>query len=821
MSFNKHILTVLMFFCAVFSPLFVSLAQAQESEDDPFIFEPEQTIFDFYVGGNAYGNLLVTYTDEWVEIDRPTDALEQMPVVNEKDLFLDLLSQRIPVPSGTVKENVGELRADPYQFRIDLQLNRNQIIESALTKGTVAPPVRHITLKNNVRITGRRNLADTTATPDVDRTTSTISHITSLSKGRWRANFSGTRAETTGEYDFSNYSLSHDVATRTYSLGLLQSAGTTFASSQSYFGAKLKSNYTPLNTLAEYKSTPIEIYVPSRARVNIYRNETELLYSDIYSFGIHKIPTRRFPEGSYDLRIEIEEDTGITTEERRVFAKNTALNAFEHPEYEFSLGVEREGTEFKDAPLFQGSITWRALDELNLSTDFYTDGEIFLFEPALDGAIGTDYEYDAALSITSEDDIAFRTNASYNPRNNDNLSWNIGFTHMLSGHEPLQSTSSSSLSSEEADDLYPGFIRETLARARTSLVGGLSYRLKDITWRYSLSYNKAGENADYALAHGPSFGWTIFRDGPHTITTNGRLIRSREATDYSLLTRYRYVPTFNNWSAYSEVGRGRRSNEQTTSLLNSVSYDSQGRSGIGTSFTAAHQQQERSSSKISATEFQLEKSTENFTARVGYRKQTADDIASQSEDLNYSIDSQILVTRDPLNVKEGTKLDLTSLDGNVVIELEGNAKDTEMIIYINGNPASSIYAGQTISLNVADYRTHTITLEPALESSIVHYNAEAEVITPYPDNVFRKTWRVDNMTLVLGRLIDVSGKPVKWQSIKGIKKFATTDSEGNFQIELIGNEMPFVNDTKNKCTMALPNISTKEAFQYIGDIICS
>lgn len=797
----KYLLTPLLYLF-LFAANIVSYAQS-------FNIEPEQIVFDFYVAGQPYGNVLVTYTDSWVQINHPKDALDQMPTVKDKDLFKSLMEQQIPVPLGREKENVGRISADPNFFRINVEINRLQLVESAIKKGTVAPPVRHVALKNDLRITGRKSLEEGVTN---DRTNNTFSHTTTLSKGRWRAEFSGSKAENS-QYDFATYSLEHDVSTRTYSFGMLQTEGTMFASSQNFLGVKLESNYRPLGSLREYESTPVEVYVPSRARVNIYRNETELLFSDIYEFGIHRIPTGRFPQGSYDLRIEIEEDSGTVTEERRVFARSSNLEAFDHPEYEFSLGLDRDGTEIGTSPVFQASVLWRVLDEMDMKASFYTDGDLYLFEPKIQGVVGLDYDYDIALSMTTEQDIAFRTNLFYNPTYDNQLNWNIGLTHMLSGHDG----DAPRLDVAERDN----FLASNLASKRTSLLGNISYRQGDITWRYGVSYNK-NNDAEYTFSHGPAISWQAYRSGPHSITTSARLIRNRDTSDYSMLASYRYIPTtYNDWSGRSEISRSRRAGDELLSSLNTISFNNQDETGIGTEFNATSRHIFESTSSSRAAELTLAHGGKHVDARVGYSRQSGSGNDSKDETLNYSLNSQFVITRDPLETKDPTALDITSVAGNVIIELHGNATGTEMFVTVNGRPVASGFPGETITLSIPDYQTSNIGLEPALESSIVYYDQQEESVTAYPENIFRKKWRVDKMTLLLGRLIDVNGQPVEWQRINGIHNFATTDGQGNFQIEVLGNEMPYVDGSQNRCTMALPNVDQGDTFKYIGDIVCS
>ena len=211
----------------------------------------------------------------------------------------------------------------------------------------------------------------------------------------------------------------------------------------------------------------------------------------------------------------------------------------------------------------------------------------------------------------------------------------------------------------------------------------------------------------------------------------------------------------------------------------------------------------------------------HINARLDYRNQDSPD-SPVTESLNYHLDTQMVVSKDPESKTDNdANVDILSNRGNVIIELKGNAKDTEMVVKNRGRIMARGYPGQTLNFNVGEYRTTQLSIAPTSESSIVSYDTEPVNVTLYPENVFRKTWRVDQMTLVLGRLIDLDGKPVEYQRIKGLKNFATTDAQGNFQMELIGNEMPYIEGSKNRCTVALPNIDTGEAFQYVGNLVCS
>lgn len=71
-------------------------------------------------------------------------------------------------------------------------------------------------------------------------------------------------------------------------------------------------------------ATPLEILLPRRAQVEVYRNGV-LIYTQIYEAGLQSLDTSRLPTGSYPVQIIAREGGTVLVEETRTFTKVTDL----------------------------------------------------------------------------------------------------------------------------------------------------------------------------------------------------------------------------------------------------------------------------------------------------------------------------------------------------------------------------------------------------------------------------------------------------------------------------------------------------------------
>jgi hypothetical protein len=107
--------------------------------------------------------------------------------------------------------------------------------------------------------------------------------------------------------------------------GLLQDFQTLTLNSYRMLGGEFGSFYGTLIDPANDLATPIEVLLPKRAQVEIYRFGV-LIASGLYDAGLQLIDTRPLPDGTYEIRVVVRDGGQILLDQVRPFSRmNTAL----------------------------------------------------------------------------------------------------------------------------------------------------------------------------------------------------------------------------------------------------------------------------------------------------------------------------------------------------------------------------------------------------------------------------------------------------------------------------------------------------------------
>ncbi|PPR19057.1 MAG: hypothetical protein CFH43_00357 [Proteobacteria bacterium] len=772
------------------------------------IIESEQIIFDVNAVGRYQGSVLVRYTDDWVSIDNPNDILDQLPTVKNIESFRPLFTGKIFTNKGKSIPEVGSVQVNPLNFKINISIAAEQALEMSpdqlptLTESTA----NYVSLANRLRLTGSSDF-------DPQKEDSLgLYHNLSLSRGGWRTFMSGNLVKGEG-YDFGNMYLAHDVGRNVYSLGMLQTNGASLVGSENIYGFSIESNQRGVGDLAELYASPVDVFIPSRSKVRIYRNDTQLIYSEDLDFGLQNISTKRFPTGSYEIKIVITENNGTVTEERRFFNKSGRLTPRGLPEYSFTFGYNRSDLTMGNVPVYQLNYASRFSDNLELSANIFGIDSSFVFEPKLTGFFGNGYSYDAALSMTSNQDMAFIGNFNYIPLDADNrLTWYLRYTQTLKGHGLTPSEI-------DEDDIF----NQNLANRRSIFSADVTYRFPTISWSLSAQRTKTF-NTDARYSYGPSMTWRLYYKNGHQINAQANLTKTRQDTNQGIFINYRYNPLTSDWDYRSSVGRQNTGYKNYNQINQQISYDNREGQGYGTGLNVSHNSQQEGQSNYNTSTAYLTHDAKYAGISTNYQR-----IESSSQDrketLDFRLDSDILMTQDDILNPEKRDIAVTGSRGgrsnNIIVTLNGNALGEEMDININGIPRTKAKVGEKVALSIPEYSGGEISITPSEDSvGLLDFDESPIRIKLYPGNIAQKEWTVNRVYLLSGRAVDINGKPIAWQRVEGAKNYVTTDSDGNFQMELLGNETPYVNTSKNQCVFALPTLKKEEQFVQVGDIIC-
>ena len=162
----------------------------------------------------------------------------------------------------------------------------------------------------------------------------------------------------------------------------------------------------------------------------------------------------------------------------------------------------------------------------------------------------------------------------------------------------------------------------------------------------------------------------------------------------------------------------------------------------------------------------------------------------------------------------------SGLQGVLIADVEGNA-GSEVTLLLDGAPYAKIPVGTRSPVGIGPYRRYTVTIRPSESSELVRVDDQKYEITVFPGTVITRHWRADRVFIIVGRVVDDTGKPIAHVRIRGPKEYVVTDERGLFQAEVTGAESLSIDAPSVHCVLQVPRLETKEYLMELGDVVCS
>jgi outer membrane usher protein FimD/PapC len=340
----------------------------------------EFSAFDFYVGGNYYGIVYGYFGDDWFKADKPADFMGFLPAVKNRSAFPPLFEGKI-IKEKTLK-GVGTVQIDTGKFRVNLEIDREQSLLSKVNElEELEATDKGTSLYNKIFMAG------STETQKFDLTQNfSFTHNTIISKEKTSFLSEGTLTGQEG-YKVTSAALRQDFNAFGQQLtadgGMLQTQAPKFGRSLDFFGLRVTSNKQLIFRDAQGQASNLEIFLPNRSKVEIYRQSEStgrVIFSRILDFGTVQIDTRSFPAGSYDIEIVTTDSAGVKTHERRPFTKALTLTPRGKPQIDIEAGVIRDDLKSTGTPAILVSEKKRIADALEGSFTGYITGNDQIYE---------------------------------------------------------------------------------------------------------------------------------------------------------------------------------------------------------------------------------------------------------------------------------------------------------------------------------------------------------------------------------------------------------------------------------------------------------
>ncbi|MBI1364162.1 MAG: hypothetical protein GC134_09275 [Proteobacteria bacterium] len=744
-------------------------------------------VFDLYVGGRYQGDVVVTYTDTLLTLHDPIGALDLVPNLKDPKALLPLF--RNPIETERVMPGLGRVTINRNLFRIEVSIEpQHLIIQKIDVTEENLEPEEKFTARTDFRATGSTDF-------DSDPTRLSVQHFSQPSFGRNRIDWQGTMNRGKG-YDLTDLAYAFETGKLTYKAGLLETEGQRFAGSRSFTGFEVGTTEKTLFNNPLLEGTRLEVFVPEAAKVDIFRGD-QLLFSRTLDFGLQEIDTSRFPNGSYEVEIVITDRSGTETRERRLFTRTRTLTPFGKPRWRAQAGLLRDNIDATATPVMEGSYSERVNDNIELGGSVYGGEDKLIFEGSLKTVWGSN-KFESNLSWTPDNDLAI-----YNQYDRD-FDWGnlyLNYSKTLMGHDD-----------PENDD--PS-VFDALSRKNESMSFVTNLRLESATLSLKANRNRSAQgNVNYS--YGPSLRYPLISKRPHRLDLNLDWVETNAGNNSGAFLRYTYSPE-GRYTYTSNPGVRRTATETSFNIANTVQMRSKDATGLGLS------------GNLQSTTFRgSERTTQRTALGVGYKTGTSNltmNAISNQNSNSENTQSMSLEAYTAILYADG-KLAFTGNRGRdgavLVVELTGNAKGQKMNIVANGRTIGSALVGEKVAIYLEPFRTYTFELQTADKNDLASFTTEKYVTTLYPGNVTTRQWMVNKAILAFGRVVDITGKPIAWKRLSGLRdKNVLTDGYGYFTVEYTGKETPYINAESTRCTFAMPYIQDDtEYFINVGDIVC-
>ncbi|WP_237057910.1 TcfC E-set like domain-containing protein [Microbulbifer sediminum] len=771
---------------------------------------PQQLVADLYFGGRMLGATQVTVTPGRIRFDEPAAVMALLPEALPAEKVIPLLQGDHPINAyricrrdqaagcGFLEPESFALIYDEDRFRVDLFFARHLLPRRAAVEDPYLP-------ESSSDFSFVHSFSGSWSGVEGD-TSSDTSTATLLGRSILGFGESGLHAQwaTGNKRGTELYQLNwaRDYRGRAWTVGLLQpqQGFSSFAAAPYLYGVEYRTSYNSRTDNRQQQGAPLEINMPLRGRVEVYR-DGRLLYSELLEAGNQLLDTSGLPGGAYEVEVRTYDESGRPLAQfTQFFAKDALLPAPGEWRWSLQLGRPAELSEslFPATAgdyLASGGVARRVHDSAGIFASAAATEDEQVVE------IGARW-ITPLLSVSPSVMQTADGRRGHRLRAQLTTPWfrlNATESYLQAG-EPAGST-------EEFSLLGRGFRQRSASAQREFWDGQLGLRYS------SREFGNAVVEPEFVLDTGlegasqlttVEYRRNIFRSGNWLgdLTLAHSEADGRAFTTASLQFRARgehWTHGARLRSERSPAGFGNRAGMDSTwndrdlwaaELEQRVTAESTGRDHVLGSRT-----------RLSGHRGYLE-STMQWT-------DTAD-----SESFNYVGSFSTNLAGDGETFAWGGERPYESA---VVVDIDGSPEENFEIL-VNGVRRGYARGEQSSVVNLPSFDSYEISLRP-LSDGFHDYAESSETLTLYPGNVARTRYRIQPLILALGRIVR-NGQPEPGARITIGEYSTVTDENGVFQMEIHGNprtlDMPPVR--WRDCRVALPGQSAGEHWINLGEI---
>lgn len=767
-------------------------AAAQTAAEDV-----ETTLFDLYLGDKIRGRIAADYTSTFCRIRTVPDILDQLPELKDIAVWGPVFFKD-EIPTGTSKESEGRsIRCFPETFRLVITVDESSIDANKQTVRLLPDPPEGMSLA-----LGADGAASVSS---VEEESFAFGQRFLFSQGKTRAIIDGTLV------DSQRYAID-DASMRTYfktfelGAGLLRTEGTTFFNSQQMLGVVFGNTHEVLTNQEGAYGSKIEIFVSTTSRVEFFKDD-RLLSVQVLEFGLHRVDTSNFPQGSYPVEIVITSNDGSERRERRFFVKSPLLGLQDFPTFRLTAGALRQDTQLFEESVIGLSSSWPLTSWLQLgaqsmmrdTTTVFQSGPSFLYGETY-GSFLYSQSNEGDRGITLRGQTGF-----YNAR------FDFDWSYALDG---FSNHSDPNAIPPSDDGLRPGRRTDPLRLAsslQNTISSSCSYTLGAVDLRYQITKNDF-DAQPRRYSRGPRIVWNLLREGEHRLTLSAATFQTERGRNDEVALEYA-VP-LDGLLGFVRPRAFRSSADDGYAGVVGISSTQRDSRGDGDTWSVRGEHYGSSSARDYGLLRAEGSHTDQQVSLAGFG-QVSSQRSGGVTAAGANVRSALL--RSPTN--EFLLVRDIPREGTVLVTVGGkDSIETELLI--DGQSKGTLVPGQRAAIRLSPFKTYTIAIRPSLKDRIVIYDSTPRILTLFPGTVAEVSFNANPAHIVLGRLVDEHGAPMLWARLKGLNDFTLTEDEGRFQAEMSGDEIVEVITEEGTCTPTLTFPATDDLVVDLGNVIC-
>ncbi|MCO1335693.1 TcfC E-set like domain-containing protein [Microbulbifer sp. OS29] len=739
--------------------------------------QPQFIVADLYYGSQQIGTAQITVYLRHIEFNDPITVFNLLPESLDPILLKQLLSQRQDKNSHRLCQNTSQMDCgylipedfaviyDDDQYRLDIYFSPNLLPQEEAIAAPYLPSASSgFSLIQNLSATW----AGVSSKDYNNNYSATFNGNTIVGFGENALRSQWHYTDVQG-HQISSLHWTKDFRGKTYSAGLFQPQGnySYFNTSQAIFGIEYRNSYRTRTDLSHQQGALIEVNMPVRGRVEIYR-ENRLIHTELLDAGNRVVNTTTLPSGAYEIDIRTFDESGRPLKNfSDFFAKDFYLPAPGEWHWSLLAGLPTNIRSYQGLPEYyregiaRAYLGRRISDNIALFSSFSAAENQQVVEI---GArwVGSRLELSPNFVADSKGQQGYRLDALFTTPY---------FT--LSASSTKLSKAEAFYLSENYPLLRTGFRQRNIGLQSHILGGNISFRYSERESLFTENehiFNSPTNTSNSNKLTTLSYQRTILKRrnwfGNLTISYNDA--DGEKYSSIHFLFRYRT----NHWQHSASIRHELGNNLTDTPhkfAFNSRWFDHD---------LWAPQVEQAIGGEVSENSHHLESHT-RISGHQGFLNTS---ISLSDEESNRT--TNYLGTFSTNIITTGTRFAWggeRALESAIIVDIDGSDRK-EFEVLVDGKRHGYAMGGGKSVINLPAFQSYDISLRP-LDNGFFEYREKSQLVTLYPGNVTETNYKIQPLYVIVGRIISYgNGLPETLITIDDHQ--VTTDQFGVFQLEV-------------------------------------